>query len=127
MVSDKPGSQKFPSALFKTFYPTTGNFIAFVGNTNSRQVIRQAAAGFRGASEFPLECCATFGGLAGIGWSDHASFWWEGWPAFQITDTAPFRYEHYHTPQDTPDKLDYEKLARVTQGVGGAIQALANE
>jgi Zn-dependent M28 family amino/carboxypeptidase len=123
--SDKPGSQKFPSPLFKLFYPTKGNFIGFVGNWSSRQVIRQAAAGFRGASDFPLECCATFGGLAGIGWSDHASFWQEGYPAFQISDTAPFRYPYYHTPEDTPDKLDYPALARVTQGVYGATRSLA--
>ncbi|MCG3146968.1 MAG: hypothetical protein PCFJNLEI_00404 [Verrucomicrobiae bacterium] len=124
--SDEPGSQKFPSALFKLFYPSRGNFIGFVGNWSSRRIIRQAAAGFRGASDFPLECCATFGGLAGIGWSDHGSFWHEGYPAFQITDTAPFRYPYYHTPADTPDKVNYEKLTRVTEGVFGAIAVLAD-
>ncbi|MEI6083203.1 MAG: M28 family peptidase [Verrucomicrobiota bacterium] len=123
--SDEPGSQKFPSVLFKLVYPTKGNFIGFVGNFSSRKIIRQAAAGFRGASDFPLECCATYGGLAGIGWSDHASFWKEGYPAFQISDTAPFRYPYYHTAEDTPDKLNYPALARVTQGVYGAIRALA--
>jgi len=34
-----------------------------------------------------------------------------------VTDTAPFRYAHYHEPTDTPDKLDYERLARVTEGL----------
>ena len=27
-----------------------------------------------------------------------------------VTDTAPFRYPHYHSLRDTPDKLDYERL-----------------
>ena len=29
-----------------------------------------------------------------------------------VTDTAPFRYPWYHTAEDTPDKIDYEKLAQ---------------
>jgi hypothetical protein len=123
--SDEPGSQKFPAALFKLFFPSRGNFIGFVGNFQARGIIQRAAAGFRGATDFPLECCATFGGIAGIGWSDHGSFWREGYRAFQITDTAPYRYPYYHTSEDTPDKVNYEKLARVTRGGAGAIGVLA--
>lgn len=39
-----------------------------------------------------------------------------------ITDTAVFRYPHYHRPSDTPDKVDYERLARVTKGVESVIR-----
>jgi hypothetical protein len=42
-----------------------------------------------------------------VGWSDHWSFWQEGYPAIMVTDTAPFRYPHYHTAADTPDRIDY--------------------
>ena len=31
-----------------------------------------------------------------------------------VTDTAPFRYPHYHTAEDTPDKIDYERTARLS-------------
>jgi hypothetical protein len=34
-------------------------------------------------------------------------------PALMITDTAPFRYPHYHSVDDTPDKVDYASLARL--------------
>ena len=34
-----------------------------------------------------------------------------------ITDTALYRYPHYHTPQDTPDKVDYDKMVYVVQGL----------
>ena len=34
-------------------------------------------------------------------------------PAMMVTDTALFRYPDYHTGEDTPDKVDYERLARV--------------
>jgi hypothetical protein len=40
-----------------------------------------------------------------------------------ITDTALFRYPHYHTPADTPDKVDYESLARVVSGLELVVRA----
>ena len=43
-----------------------------------------------------------------------------------VTDTAPFRYPHYHLPSDTPDKLDYERIARVIDGMEDVLRRLAN-
>lgn len=43
-----------------------------------------------------------------------------------VTDTAPFRYPHYHRPSDTPDKLDYQRMARVVVGLEKAIVDLLN-
>jgi len=63
--------------------------------------------------------------IPGVDWSDHWSFWEEGYPALMLTDTAPFRYPHYHTRDDTPDKVDYERLARVVAGLKGMLQDLA--
>ena len=45
---------------------------------------------------------------------DHLAFWRQGWPALMISDTATYRYPWYHTAGDTPDKVDYEALATVT-------------
>jgi len=42
-----------------------------------------------------------------------------------VTDTAPFRYPDYHTAQDTPDKVDYERLARVVSGLHQMLRDLA--
>ncbi len=125
--SDEPGSQKFPMPVFRMFYPNKGNFIGFVSNLGSRALLHRAVAAFKAHSDFPVECCATFGGVPGVGWSDHDSFWREGYPAFMVTDTAPFRYPHYHEPTDTPDKVDHEKLARVTEGLRGVVTALATD
>ena len=44
--------------------------------------------------------------IPGVAWSDHWSFWQVGYPALMVTDTAPFRYPHYHLASDTPDKVD---------------------
>ena len=63
--------------------------------------------------------------VPGIGWSDHWAFAEQGFPALMITDTAPFRYPHYHRPSDTPDKVDVESLARVVKGIERVIRDLA--
>jgi hypothetical protein len=123
--SDVPGSQQFPSPLFKLIYPTRGNYIAFVSNFGSRGVMRDGVRAFRAHTDLPVKCCATFSRVAGVNWSDHAPFWREGYRAFMVTDTAPFRYPHYHTEQDTPDKINYPALARVTQGLCGVLTTLS--
>jgi Zn-dependent M28 family amino/carboxypeptidase len=122
--NDKPGSQRYP-AFFRFFYPDRGNFIAFVSDLSSRLLLHKTIAAFRAQVDFPAECCATFAAVPGVDWSDHASFWREGYPAVMVTDTAPFRYPFYHTPEDTPDKIDYTRLAQVTEGLGGVIATLA--
>jgi Zn-dependent M28 family amino/carboxypeptidase len=57
-------------------------------------------------------------------WSDHRSFWKEGYPALMVIDTAPYRYPYYHTAQDTPDKVDYERAARVVTSLQGMLSEL---
>ncbi|MHC4348769.1 MAG: M28 family peptidase [Planctomycetota bacterium] len=122
--SDEKGSQHYPPPL-GLLYPSTGDFIAFVGNYGSRVLVRQVVGSFRRQAEFPSEGGAVPGVLPGIGWSDHWSFWKEGYPALMVTDTAPFRYPHYHQPTDTPDKIDYERTARVVSGVQAVVRELA--
>ena len=65
------------------------------------------------------------GAIPGVGWSDHGSFWQSGYPAVMITDTAPFRYPHYHATTDTPERIDYERLARVVSGLAAVTVDLA--
>ncbi len=119
-----PGSQRYPAPLSR-FYPGCGNFIAFVGNLGSHRLVRSAVTAFRRHSDFPSEAGALPGRLPGIGWSDHWSFWEEGYPAIMVTDTAPFRYPAYHRPEDTPEKVDYTALARITAGLAAAAGDLA--
>jgi Zn-dependent M28 family amino/carboxypeptidase len=122
--SDVPGSQHYPFP-FSLFYPDTGNFIGFVGNSPSRNLVRGAIASFRQHVRFPSEGIAAPEWVTGVGWSDHWSFWREGYPALMVTDTAPFRYPYYHVPADTPDKIDYGRLARVVTGLAGVVSDLA--
>ncbi len=122
--SEEPGSQRYPLP-FRLFYPHTADFIGFVGNVSSRGLVRQAIGAFREHAKFPSEGLAAPGWVTGVGWSDHWSFWKEGYPALMVTDTALFRYDHYHTPQDTPEKLDYARMARVVAGLTRVVADLA--
>jgi hypothetical protein len=122
--SDAPGSQSYPPPL-NLIYPTTGNFIAFVGNVANRDLVRAALGSFRRNARFPSEGGAAPDWIPGVGWSDHWSFWQAGYPAIMVTDTAPFRYRQYHEAADTPDKVDHDRLARVVAGVAKVVEDLA--
>ncbi|MEX2381324.1 MAG: M20/M25/M40 family metallo-hydrolase [Opitutales bacterium] len=124
--SDEQGSQKYPFPLNR-FYPSRGNFVGFVTHTraDSRVLLREAIAVFRERTSFPSEGAILPERIPGVGWSDHWAFWQAGYPAFMITDTAPYRYPHYHTEQDTPEKLDYPRMARIVKGIESVVAALA--
>lgn len=122
--SDVPGSQKYP-APFNLLYPDTANFVAFVGMPGSRAFLHEVLAAFRLVTAVP-----TIGGIApsfidGIAWSDHKAFADRGIPALMLTDTALFRYPHYHRATDTPDKVNIEMLARITRSIELALRGMA--
>jgi Zn-dependent M28 family amino/carboxypeptidase len=121
--SDDDGSQKYPAPL-SAFYPSTGDFIGFVGDRSSADLVRRVVRTFRSTTRFPSEGGALPASLPGVGWSDQWSFWQVGYPGVMVTDTAPFRYPHYHTKADTPDKLDYERIARVVAGLERVVDEL---
>jgi Zn-dependent M28 family amino/carboxypeptidase len=122
--SSEPRSQNYPP-LFNLFHPNRADFIGIVSNFRSRAAMRRLAAAFRANSDFPLETTATFSFVPGVSWSDHRSFWRQGYRAVMITDTAFYRYRHYHAPSDTPEKLAYAGFARVTLGLFASFSELA--
>ncbi|MEW5943347.1 MAG: M28 family peptidase [Pseudomonadota bacterium] len=122
--TDAPDSQRYPFP-FGLVYPGTGDFVAFVGNLASRELVRGCVRSFRSHTAFPSQGLAAPGWMGSVHWSDHWSFWREGYPALMVTDTALFRYPDYHARSDTPDKLNYERLARVTSGLARLTVELA--
>src|SRR5215510_6876259 len=122
--SDEEGSQRYPAG-FGILYPYVGNFIGFVGNVGSRSFVRRAVKAFRQSADFPSEGVAAPSRLTGIAWSDHWAFWQQGYKAIMVTDTAPFRYSYYHRPLDTPEKINYDRMARVVDGLQKTILKLA--
>jgi Zn-dependent M28 family amino/carboxypeptidase len=122
--SDEPKSQRYPFP-FSFFYPSTANFIGFVSNTENAPWVKHLLTSFRRHAQFPSEGGALWEWVPGIAWSDHWAFWQTGYPAVMVTDTALNRYPHYHTGADTPDKVLYDRLARVVSGLQGVIAELA--
>ena len=122
---DEPGSQNYPFPLGLS-YPSEGNFIGVVGNLGSRALVDRVVGLFREHATIPSEAVALPGWMPGVGWSDHWSFWQHGYEAVMVTDTLPFRNPHYHEPSDTPDQLDYGRMARVVAGIRSVVVELAN-
>ncbi|MBD2577112.1 M28 family peptidase [Oscillatoria sp. FACHB-1406] len=123
--SDAIGSQKYPFPI-GLFYPSRGNFLAFIGNLESGSLVRGAIASFRRHASFPSEGASLPNKVPGVGWSDHWSFWQVGYPGIMITDTAPYRYPYYHTIDDTVDKIDFDRFTRVVTSLVDVIADLGN-
>jgi hypothetical protein len=122
---DEEDTQSYPFPL-SLFFPDTGNFLGFVADLGSRDLLHRAVATFREDTALPSEGAALPAGIPGVDWSDHWSFWQAGYPAIMVTDTAPFRNPHYHEPSDLPDLLDYERLARAVKGLERVVGELAD-
>lgn len=123
--SSEPGSQQYPVAEMAALHPDVGDFIGFVANEESRELLAVAAGAFAAGVSLPLQATAMPAGMPGAGWSDHWSFWQAGYPALMVTDTAPWRYPWYHSADDTPDKIDFGALAQVVEGLAAVVEALA--
>lgn len=124
--TDAPRSQHYPTQILEWFYPTTGNFIGFIGNTAARDLVRGVVGSFRRHARFPSEGAVLPGAISGVEWSDNWSFSRQGYPAMMITDTAPFRYADYHTTNDVPARLNYDRFAYVVDRLEPVIAELVS-
>jgi hypothetical protein len=128
--SDEPGSQRYPMGVSGEMLggelPDVGNFIAVVARLGEDAGLeREIAEAMRSASDLPVVPAALPGFIWHIRRSDHGPFWSEGFRAAMVTDTSEFRNALYHTPEDTPDTLDYERMAEVLRGMQAAVRRLA--
>lgn len=121
--SDEAGSQRYPPVL-GWFYPSRGDFVAFVGNVGSRRLVHRSIAAFREVATLPSAGSAAPQQFPGIGWSDHWAFWQVGLPAVMVTGTAPFRNRHYHEDTDVPSQLDFTRMARAVTGLEHVLRRL---
>lgn len=125
--TDAPGSQDFPVGALRAVYPSTGNFILVTGKPGQGGLVRRVTRRMRhGAAPLDVRSIIAPASLPGVDFSDHRNYWAEGWEAVMVTDTAFYRNPSYHTAQDTPEKLDYRRMARVVDGVHAAVLAEAD-
>ncbi|MCU0694015.1 MAG: M28 family peptidase [Polyangiaceae bacterium] len=120
---DKPRSQTFPFPGLEAVYGNVGDFVAVIGRTDQSELVEQVKTAMDGAMMLRVESLAAPASLEGVDFSDHRSYWTHGWRALMITDTAFYRNTAYHKPNDTMDRLDFEKMADVVLGVRAAVLA----
>jgi len=123
--TDAPGSQRFPHPLLGLLYPSTGDFITVVGRVGQGALVRQVKKAMQRATYLDIYSITAPTRLTGVDFSDHRSFWAHGYRAVMITDTAFYRNDRYHTPRDTADTLDYDRMAEVVRAVHHAVVVLA--
>jgi Zn-dependent M28 family amino/carboxypeptidase len=123
--STTPKSQTYPTGLLNWLYPDTGDFIGVVGRIQDWGPTRRVKAALLGASDLPVHSVNAPPVIPGVDFSDHISYWNEGITALMVTDTAFYRNPYYHSPGDTADRLDYPRMAKVTQGIYAVVQSYA--
>jgi Zn-dependent M28 family amino/carboxypeptidase len=125
---DEIGSQALPPGIprgLKWLFPKRANFLAAVANPKSARLLWPFRRGFKRGSKMRLFTVALPESIHEIRRSDNSSFWDQGYAALMITDTSFLRNPNYHQPSDTPETLDYERMAEATLGVTEAVAALA--
>ena len=120
--NDAPASQLYPALGMAHLYSDRGDFIALVGKFSGFHATRAAKALMAGATDLPVYSINAPRLMQGIDFSDHRSYWNEGYPAMMVTDTAFMRNPNYHHAGDTYDKLDYRRMAKVVQSVYAITQ-----
>lgn len=126
--TSEPGSQRLPPEiprLLRPAFPRRGDFLAAVGNLRSWRLCWRFRRGFKRATRLPLFSICLPESVHSIRLSDNSSFWDFGYPALMLTDTSFLRNPHYHSRSDTPETLDYERMAQVAAGVASGLAVLA--
>jgi len=122
MVGYYTDVQPWPSWLLDVAYTDRGDFIAVTGRWSDRVLARELRAWIDGTAGIDA---VSYNGPdpGGLSLSDHRNYWAEGIPAVMVTDTAFIRNPYYHTDDDTPDTLDYHKMAAIAEGVAGFLHS----
>lgn len=143
--ANEPGTQLLPAG-FGAAFPRAAAEVRSAGQRGDFTLVvhrRSTAAAARlwrraaGAVEPPLPAVTLrdprpdgrLGALVGLAVppvkhldrSDHAAFWNAGIPALMLTSTANFRNRNYHRPTDTPDTIDYRRLAAVAVATAATV------
>ncbi len=121
---DQWGSQSYPMPLLRLIYPSRGNFIGVIGRWDQGDWVKTVKAGMKGRSDLPVYSIRAPLVVPGIDMSDHMNYWPFGIKALMVTDTAFLRNLAYHSFDDTPDRLDYTRMAQVVVAVFEAIRSL---
>jgi Peptidase family M28 len=119
-----PPARPYPAEV-RPPYPPRSDFVALVGNEDSRSLLEQLAYSFQGCA-VPVIGSVVPADVPFAAASDHAGFWKLGIPAVMLTDLAAFRYGEHQKKTDLPDKLDFDRMARIVASLKRAVGDLAD-
>lgn len=123
--SDKENSQRYPAPILAKIFPSTGNYIALVGNIKANKYLRGLKKSYLTTTELPAEVLSAPKNLKiGLDRSDHRNYWKHNYNGIMITDTAEGRNPYYHSEKDTMDILDFDRMNLVIQGLANYLTAL---
>lgn len=121
------GSQRYPDELlFGSEHRTAfGNFVGVLSNASSNPLLERVRPVLSAAS-LPVEelVLPEQAPLAADG--PQARFWGAGLAGLVLTDTAQFRSPYPEGAGDTLERVDFDRLARVTRLLGSLVASLAN-
>jgi hypothetical protein len=119
--TDNPRSQRYPIPGMGLLYPRTGNFLAVVGDLRSGASLKRVKGSMVRMTDLPIHSVRAPAAVPGVMWSDHRSFREFDMPGVLLTDTADLRYSWYHSEHDTPEKLDYVRMAKIVRGLHAIV------
>jgi Zn-dependent M28 family amino/carboxypeptidase len=120
--SDEPGSQSYPVPQLAAVYPSVGDFIGIVGRQGEEWLVEHTTIAFKQSADIKVQSIATPAELTVyVARSDFMNYWEFDYPALMITDTSNHRNPNYHSPTDTIETLNFEKMAEVVKGLYAAM------
>ena len=124
---DEKNSQKYPVSLLSWLYGSKGDYVSVIGELPSWSWIQKVRHAMRKNSTVPIKWLSAPSSVPGIDFSDHRNYSKLGIPAAMVTDTAFYRNPNYHRATDTPDTLDYPRMAQVVRSLLGTTLTVAGK
>lgn len=122
--STEKKSQHYPLGILKLFYGGTGDYITVVRKMNKGKFARMFSRKFKHAKTIKTKKFTAPKSLTGIDFSDHRNYWELGYDAIMLTDTAFYRNANYHQDTDTLETIDFERMAKVIDGLVKTLNAI---
>jgi hypothetical protein len=103
----------------------SGTFVAFVGDTRSRDFVEEARAAFQLGTRLKATTHLLPSIVPLVSASDQRSFAHEGYPAALLTDTGPLRNKHQPKKSELAALFNYDAMADVVFGLSSVSARLA--
>lgn len=122
--STEKKSQHYPIGILKLFYGGKGDYITVVRKMNKGKFARKFSRKYKHSKTIKTKKFTATQSLPGIDFSDHLNYWALGYDAIMLTDTAFFRNANYHQGTDTIDTIDFDRMAKVIDGLVNTLELL---